>query len=182
VPQAPWITQLQERRRRLDEGALSRKELRRQQEQACFAGGGAGTCCCRCLCSLISLLNEEITTEEIFFVSDRLESSERAFRWVVQRSPCRVWNLRLLGLATMLIGVGNLSLHLSAHIHSSLISKVYGGLAFPIFVVMASLAISAFVMAAAHLCYRPLLAAQWLVAGWIIVASPFVGARLAHPS
>ncbi|CAK0887632.1 unnamed protein product, partial [Prorocentrum cordatum] len=47
----------------------------------------------------------EIITDEICFVSDQIDPKEKAFCQVVRRNPCRVWVFRLLGWATMTLGI-----------------------------------------------------------------------------
>jgi hypothetical protein len=173
IARLPCTTDFQERMRLVEEGGRSLGEMKR--EASCCAGGAASFCCCACN-AIGSCCKAEAVTEEIFYTSDRLESAQKAFQQVVQRSPCRVWNFRLVGWGVMLLGF-EMALGPVAGPMPALWPPALGtGLGVS---VLATLSTTTFVMSAAHAPYRPLVAVQWCFVAVALVAAPLIWGRLA---
>lgn len=174
VRRNPCVEEWQARQTLIEEGDKSLRELR--SETSC--GTGVASCCC-CACNTIACLcAQEVVTEEICYVSDRLEPADKPFQGVVHRNPCRVWNFRLLGVALMFLGI-----HVVLHPFSNRITgakglEAYGSAATLVLAFVLSVVGSAVTAAAAAAPYRPLIALRWLVAAGVFAfTSLLVGGR-----
>mmetsp|Transcript_49780 Transcript_49780/g.115546 ORF Transcript_49780/g.115546 Transcript_49780/m.115546 type:complete len:612 (+) Transcript_49780:111-1946(+) len=179
IPRAPCITDVQERQKLIEEGERPLKDLRR--EIACCSGG-VSTCCC-CPCNTIACCcTSEVITEEIFFVSDRLDPVEKPFQWVVQRNPCRVWNFRLIGWAVMFLGSGMILGPFSGSMRDAPGLRSFGSAAAMVLAAIITLATSTLIVSAAYVCYRPLVSLKWMCVICVVILIPLLWGSLGYGS
>eukprot|EP00429_Kryptoperidinium_foliaceum_P020545 CAMPEP_0176049698 /NCGR_PEP_ID=MMETSP0120_2-20121206/24696_1 /TAXON_ID=160619 /ORGANISM="Kryptoperidinium foliaceum, Strain CCMP 1326" /LENGTH=575 /DNA_ID=CAMNT_0017383125 /DNA_START=48 /DNA_END=1771 /DNA_ORIENTATION=+ len=176
VPTRPCTQDFQSRRLRIEEGDRSVRAFNRDST-CCAAGGLAGCCCCACN-AIACVCESEVVTEEICYVSDRLEPLETSFNWVVHRSPWRVWNFRAAGLLVMFFGVRLILNPFMAEIAHAPMLAVYGSIAPLVVALAATLVAWVLILAVATAVYRPAAALRWVVvAGFILCAPLFVGSQ-----
>ncbi|CAK9086174.1 unnamed protein product [Durusdinium trenchii] len=143
VPHAPCDGDTQERMKIVEAGERSLRDLR---EGSCCAGGVATCCCCPCN-TVACFTSQEVVTEEIFFISDSVETKEKPFRRAVSRSPWRLWNWRLLGWATTYVALRLMLLPFLADGALAGLSS-WGRFAQPVLLIMITLDLWALVVAA----------------------------------
>jgi len=172
VCQGPCIDEGHARDYRVEAGFRPLKELR-SETTCCSTGGCAGCCCCACN-TIACICAQEVVTEEICYVSDSLDPIDMPFRSVVKRSPWRVWNFRVMGLAAMFLGVRLFLNPFSGMVQGVPMLEVYGGAATVVFAAMITLATSALIAAVAAIPYRPTLAFRWFVAAGLMAVVPLL--------
>jgi len=172
VPLGPCVQDWKARQTSVEEGFRPLREFR--SETSCCAGSGMAGCCC-CACNTIACIcSQEVVTEEIYYVSDRLDPVEQPFKSFVPRSPWRVWNFRLLGLLVMFMGMRLVLRLFSEVFQGSTALAAYGGSAGLVVTVSLTLASFALSVSAAAACYRPMVAARWLLVAGLILAMPLL--------
>lgn len=172
VPLRPCAQDQQARRLRIEEGDRSARIFNRNNS-CCAAGGLAGCCCCACN-AIACVCESEVVTEEICYVSDRLEPLEKPFHWAVHRSPWRVWNFRALGLLAMFLGMRMVLSPFAVEIAHMEVMAVYGSAAPLIAALTATLGGLLLITAAATAVYRPAAALRWALAAAFVLAAPLM--------
>eukprot|EP00931_Biecheleriopsis_adriatica_P072756 TRINITY_DN47169_c0_g1_i1.p1 TRINITY_DN47169_c0_g1~~TRINITY_DN47169_c0_g1_i1.p1 ORF type:complete len:493 (-),score=106.01 TRINITY_DN47169_c0_g1_i1:38-1516(-) len=172
VARPPCRTSELERLKLVEEGERPLQEIRR--ESTCCTGGVASCCCCPCN-TIACFTAQEVVTEEIFYISDKLEPPEKPFSKAVGRNPVRVWSHRFLGwLATYLA----VSMFLRPFELSFSILSSFGSSAPTIIFMMITLGIWGVVIAAAYACYHPNTAVRLFLAVGVVVGIPLVWDKL----
>eukprot|EP00421_Protoceratium_reticulatum_P065756 CAMPEP_0168410946 /NCGR_PEP_ID=MMETSP0228-20121227/27952_1 /TAXON_ID=133427 /ORGANISM="Protoceratium reticulatum, Strain CCCM 535 (=CCMP 1889)" /LENGTH=414 /DNA_ID=CAMNT_0008424687 /DNA_START=54 /DNA_END=1294 /DNA_ORIENTATION=- len=171
IPRPPCITLSQEKLKLIEEGERPLKDLRR--ELACCTGGVSSCCCCPCN-TIACCCTGEVITEEIFYVSDRLDPKEKPFEGVVQRNPCRVWNFRLVGLGIMYLGMGMVLGPFSGSLRNAAGLRAFGGGASFVLAAIITLAVAALIVAGAYACYRPVMTVKWLCVTVVVIVLPLL--------
>lgn len=171
ITRPPCLSNSQARTRLIEEGDRPLKDFRRQA--TCCASAPCCAGCFFCPCKILaSICKEEVITEEIEYVSDKMDPIEKPFERVVSRSPCRVWNFRLAGWGLMYLGLYLFLKPFAANVQGAAGLAVYGASGPFVLTLTLAMASAAFVMAAIHTCYSPMTAIKWLCAIGVIVAIP----------
>jgi len=176
VAQAPCITDLEALQMQINEGERPLKDFK--ADKTCCTEGVGGCCCCpcnviRCCCM------QEVVTEEIFYVSDKLDPVEKAFEKVVHRNPMRVWNFRFAGWFTMFLGTQMIVRPLTGFFDEVHALSFYGDPSGWVLTCTITFSAAALIVSAAYMCYRPVMAVQWFAFTCLVAASPFfVGSAL----
>lgn len=168
VAVGPCVEDAQAKELVVREGFRSHREMRR--ETSCCTGG---MCCCACN-TIACICAQEVVSDEICYVSDRLDPVEEPFRAIVPRNPVRVWNFRMLGIAVMFLGVRLVLTPMAEALRTVPALSVYGGAAETVMAAGITLSSSAMIVAAAASFYRPFIALRWLVAAGLIVVAPLL--------
>lgn len=153
VPRSLCCTEQQAREKIIEEGQRTLRDLLRANS----AGGGGcsvGLACC-CPCSTVSrICTQEVVTEEVYHISDQLDSCEKPFEEMVGRNAWKVSTYRCLGLAVSYLGF-NLALpSLWSRVASGFLA-VFGGVALQVFSAMFLVVTWTMVTAAAYAPYAP---------------------------
>jgi len=174
VAQAPCITDFQSLQMQIDEGERPLKDFK--ASKSCCTEGVGGCCCCPCN-TIACCCMQEVVTEEIFYVSDKLDPLEKAFQKVVHRNPMRVWNFRFAGWCTMFLGIGMIVRPLAGLIEEEVHElSVYGSASGLVLTATITFSAAALIVSAAYMCYRPFMAIQWFCLTCLLAASPvFLG-------
>lgn len=175
IPRAPCLSEHQERQKLIEEGDRPLKDLR--GETACCTGGVVTCCCCPCN-ALAICCKTEVVTEEIFHVSDQLDPIDKPFRWVVTRSPWRVWGFRLVGWAVTFVGTSTILGAVPSPVEHLIGLAAYGRAAGAVFSTALSLTLTALITAAAYALYRPTQSLKWIAAAAAVAAAPGLCSRL----
>jgi len=169
VAQAPCLTDFQARQMQIDEGERPLKDFK--AGKSCCSEGVGGCCCCPCN-TIACCCTQEVITEEIFYVSDKLDPLEKAFQKVVHRNPMRVWNFRFAGWCTMFFGTGMIVRPLTGFVQEVHPWSLYGGASGLVLTGTITFTAAALIVSAAYMCYRPVMAAQWFGFTCLVAASP----------
>lgn len=181
VPRGPCTSDYQERLKLIEEGDKTLKEVRGERLTACCGtSSGVATCCC-CPCQTITACcMQEVVTEEIYYISDRLEPIEKPFQRVVHRNPIRVWNFRIIALAITYGGVALISRPVWDFAGTWPGLELYGSYAGLVLCVIVTLACWAAVVVASYACYRPTTALQCLFISAALIALPLMMGASGH--
>lgn len=169
VAQAPCVTDFQARQMQIDEGERPLKDFK--SSKSCCTEGVGGCCCCPCN-AIACCCTQEVVTEEIFYVSDKLDPVEKAFQKVVHRNPMRVWNFRFAGWCMMFLGTGMIVRPLTGFIEEVHALSFYGHASGLVLTGAITFSAAALIVSAAYTCYRPVMAVQWFGLACLVAASP----------
>mmetsp|Transcript_96819 Transcript_96819/g.273610 ORF Transcript_96819/g.273610 Transcript_96819/m.273610 type:complete len:551 (-) Transcript_96819:70-1722(-) len=174
------------RKRLAAEGSISLKEFLGQDVGLCLQGdkGQPMVPCCACCypCTTIACFcNLEVVTEEILYVSDRIDPLEKAFEQVVPRNKMRVLCYRLLAWGAMYAGLGLVLRPFAGQLVVALHFDTFADShAVMLMLFMATAMLSALVMASAYAHYLPNVALQYILMAGFVACAPFIGGRLSH--
>eukprot|EP00930_Biecheleria_cincta_P030070 TRINITY_DN20870_c0_g1_i1.p1 TRINITY_DN20870_c0_g1~~TRINITY_DN20870_c0_g1_i1.p1 ORF type:complete len:516 (-),score=53.87 TRINITY_DN20870_c0_g1_i1:6-1553(-) len=150
------------------------KPLRNLRAGGSCVTGGVATCCC-CPCNTVACFtNQEVITEEIFYVAPGKQPHDAPFRQAVGRSSLRVWFLRLLGWATTYFAIGIMGHHVW---EDKTFLKSFGDYASAVFNFILVLSMWAVISAAACMCYRPSMSIKYGIAAVLISGLPLIWDR-----
>jgi len=169
VVQSPCFTDFQSRQMQIDEGERPLKDFK--AGKACCSEGVGGCCCCPCN-AIACCCMQEVVTEEIFYVSNRLDPVEKAFQQVVHRNPMRVWNFRFAGWCTMFLGTWMIVRQLTGIIEEVHALSFYGDVSGLVLTGTITFSAAALIVSIAYTCYRPVMALQWFGFTCFVVMSP----------
>lgn len=170
VPRGPCA---KDRRAQLvEEGEKPLRDLR--GGGSCVTGGVATCCCCPCN-TVACFTNQEVITEEIFYVAAGQEPSDAPFLQAVGRSPFRVWTLRLLGWGITYLAIGMMYRQFW---DGKTLLKSFGDFASTVLNCMLVFSMWAVIAAAAYMCYRPSMSVKYGIAVLLISGLPLLWDRL----
>jgi len=182
IPRGCCSNEIQDRARLVEEGSRSLTELKITDEDMapCMQSNRWALSCFCCPCTSIQrVCTKEVVTEEIYYVSEDEAAREKPFEWVVPRSFWRVWLFRSVGWLLCYLSC----LSLLGTLHQSQLKgtsglEVYGSWAPAVLCGIVATVASTFVIAGAYLCYSPSQSFKWACGMGVVIALPFIVARL----
>lgn len=168
-------TEEEAQKRLVQEGQLSLKDFLEQDVCCLTPKGDALVPCCMCCypcTTLACCCGQEVVTEEVMFMSDRLEGNEAAFQDIVPRNRCRVLCYRVLIWLLMYWALRYILSPSSTVLATALDLGIYGMNGNRVLVVGATFALSSLVAAVSYAYYLPSMAFRYLLLAVVIMAAP----------
>lgn len=175
IPHGICQTAEEARQKLVFEGSRSLFEFK--QDVSCCHGGLATCFCCVCN-TLACFFSSEVVTEEIFYISDKLEPREKPFKQAVPRNRCRSWSFRIGAMVLLYLGLAMLLEPCVDDLLPTLGLDTYGNHARLVLYSSMTLAVTGLIISISYMFYLPLQGLKWLVITAGIIAAPLAGSTL----